>query len=279
MVGIIGVVTILTVLALSLFVTRLATVALVLTGLSEESARFQARSAFTGTGFTTREAEKVVSHPVRRRIIMALMTLRSAGLVTVIISLILSFASATEDDTRLLRLLWLGAGAGSLGLLARSKVVSTYLERLIGWILKRWTDLATRDYISLLKLADEYNIIELEVAEDEWLANKTLADCRLQDEGVTVLGIYRKDGDYVGVPRGRTRIYPGDTLIFYGRGKALNELDNRQAGFSGDLAREQAVDMQRRHMEHQDAQERQHEQRRALESAVQESTECDEAEK
>jgi hypothetical protein len=69
MIGIIGVIAFLTVLALSMLITGLATSALSMTGLSRESARFQARSAFTGTGFTTQEAEKVVNHPVRRRII------------------------------------------------------------------------------------------------------------------------------------------------------------------------------------------------------------------
>ena len=55
------------VLTISLMVTRVATMALVLTGMSREAARFQARSAFSGVGYTTREAEDVVSHPVRRQ--------------------------------------------------------------------------------------------------------------------------------------------------------------------------------------------------------------------
>lgn len=45
----------LVVLVLSLLVTRIATVALTHTGLSREVARFQARSAFSGVGFTTSE--------------------------------------------------------------------------------------------------------------------------------------------------------------------------------------------------------------------------------
>jgi hypothetical protein len=65
MVGIVGIIASLTVLGLSLIITRIATTALSLTGLSWEAARFQARSAFTGTGFTTTEAERVVDHPVR----------------------------------------------------------------------------------------------------------------------------------------------------------------------------------------------------------------------
>jgi hypothetical protein len=56
--GIVGIVALLVVLGLSLVITRIATVALAHTGLSSEAARFQARSAFTGTGFTTSEAEQ-----------------------------------------------------------------------------------------------------------------------------------------------------------------------------------------------------------------------------
>jgi len=100
MLGLVGVIAFLTVLLLSLIITRLAAIALTLTGLSEEAARFQARSAFTGTGFTTSEAEKVVNHPVRRRIIVWLMVARSAGLVTIILSSILSFAGTTGEYAR-----------------------------------------------------------------------------------------------------------------------------------------------------------------------------------
>lgn len=48
MVGIIGIITSLTVLGLSLVIIGLATVSLNLTGLFWETAKFQARSAFTG---------------------------------------------------------------------------------------------------------------------------------------------------------------------------------------------------------------------------------------
>ncbi len=40
-----------------------------MTGLSWDAASFQSYSAFFGVGFTTREAELVVNHPIRRRII------------------------------------------------------------------------------------------------------------------------------------------------------------------------------------------------------------------
>lgn len=70
-----SIVSLLIVLTLSILVTRIATVALAHTGLSRESAKFQARSAFTGVGFTTNESEKVVNHPIRRRILLLRMLL------------------------------------------------------------------------------------------------------------------------------------------------------------------------------------------------------------
>ncbi len=57
-----GIYSLLITLAVSLIVTRIAAVALMSTGLSREAARFKARSAFSGVGFTTSEAETIVYH-------------------------------------------------------------------------------------------------------------------------------------------------------------------------------------------------------------------------
>lgn len=256
MLGLIGVAAMLVVLALSLFITRLATVALVLTGLSEEAARFQARSAFTGTGFTTAEAEKVVDHPVRRRIIMWLMVIRSAGMISIIISLILTFAVQSEDADRIFRLGLLVAGVAGLLILARAKWVNRMLRGLIEAALRRWTSLDARDYVDLLNLSKDYRVQELRVDEGDWLAKKTIGELDLKEEGVTVLGIYRDDGDYVGVPTGDSRVYAGDTLVLYGRVKTLRDLDERRAGWQGDDAHEGARHEQEREIEMQDAEER-----------------------
>ncbi len=267
MAGIIGIIALLTVLALSLVITRLAAVALAMTGLSREAASFQARSAFTGTGFTTGESEKVVNHPVRRRIIMVLMIMRSAGLVTVIISIILSFVGAVQEAERLFRLLWLVGGVVALLILSRLPFVDRGMEKLIGWALHRWTDLDVRDYARLLNLSGEYTVTEMHVDEGDWVEGKELRDCELGGEGVTVLGIERTDGDYVGAPRGSTPVHAGDTLILYGRSDTLEELDRRRGGGAGDVAHAAAVSNQQRHMRAQDAQERRRQEKRRREQA------------
>jgi hypothetical protein len=263
MLGIIGIIAVLTVLGLSLLITRIAATALALTGLSRDAARFQARSAFTGTGFTTREAEKVVDHPVRRRIIMLLMITRSAGIVSIIISLILSFGGSGEQAQKLYRLLWLIMGLVVLWWVASSRHIDRYLNRCIEWAFRKWTHLDTRDYQSLLKLSGEYTVKELAVKKGDWLANKTLRSCRLTEEGVIVLGIYRDNGDYVGAPKADTRIYAGNLLILYGRAANLRELDQRQEDAEGKAAHERAVEEQRRHMAEQEAQEEVHNRRHA----------------
>lgn len=236
----------LTIVALSLLVTKIATMALIHTGLSRESARFQARSAFTGAGFTTQESENVVRHPVRRRIIMLLMLLGNAGFVTAIGSLILTFLGEQRAVSNVSRAAVLAVGATLLWWLAASRLVDRYLSRAIDRALRRWTRLDVTDYAALFHLAGEYRIAELQVGTDDWLEDRSLAGLELNREGILVLGIDRRDGSYLGAPRGATRVHTGDTLILYGRASALAELDERGRGLAGDEAHRRAVAEQER---------------------------------
>ncbi len=241
----ISVISLLVVLTLSILITRIATVALVHTGMSREAARFQARSAFTGVGFTTSEAEQVVNHPVRRRIILLLMLLGNAGIVSAISSLMLTFVNVNTGMPIWARIGVLLAGIAVLWALATSSVVDRWLSLWISWALERWTDLDVRDYEALLQLQGEYEIVEMLVEPGDWWAHKSLAELRLQDEGVLVLGIQRADGRYIGAPRGDTVIEPGDELLLYGREMVLHDLDCRKRGRRGDQAHARMVEIQR----------------------------------
>ena len=238
--------TVVIVVLVSLLIARFATIALTLTGLSRESARFQARSALSGTGFTTSEAETVVNHPVRRRVVMALMLVGSAGLVTVIATLMLSFADAGGRQT-LTRLAVLLAALFGVWLLARSRQVDRLLSRAMAGLISRWTGLDARDYGALLHLSDRYTVGELSVRDDDWVADRTLTELKLRDEGVVVLGITLADGSWIGSPTFETRIRAGDTVVAYGRSGRLIELDARSKGADGDAAHEHAA---REHREH-----------------------------
>jgi hypothetical protein len=233
----------LVVVALSLLVTRVATVILVATGMSRSTARFQARSAFTGSGFTTNESEEVVGHPVRRRVVMTLMLLGNAGIVAVASSLIIGFRSGGR--TQWISILELMVGLGALLALSRSSAVDRRLTRLIRRLLERHTDLATRDLASLLDLTGNYAVGELHLEEGDWLVGRPLGELGLRDEGIAVLGVTRRDGSHLGVPGGWTELGVGDTVVIYGRAEALDELDRRPAGVLGDRRHEAAVEHQR----------------------------------
>ncbi|MFN7141220.1 MAG: TrkA C-terminal domain-containing protein, partial [Limisphaerales bacterium] len=101
-------------------------------------------------------------------------------------------------------------------------------------------------------LAGEYRVVELRVKEEDWLAGKTLAQARLRDEGIVVLGIQRPDGTYLGAPKGDKEIFKGDVLLLYGRVPALEELDRRRCDDLGDREHIEAVDEQQHviHEEH-----------------------------
>lgn len=226
------------IVSISFVIIRVATSALVMTGMARESARFQARSAFLGVGFTTSEAESIVDHPVRRRIAIWLMWLGNAGVVTVLGGLILSFGNGGATLGKLGIIL---GGFVALVLVARSPLVEKPLERLIQRSLHRFGGLDVRDYAGLLHVKGGWTIDELKVEEGDWIAGQTLGALDLRDEGLLVLGIDRADGEYVGTPRGRTVVAVDDTLVIYGQRRRIAELDDRRRGSAGEQAHADAI--------------------------------------
>jgi hypothetical protein len=234
---------------MSLIINRIATIALTLTGMSRASARFQARSALSGTGFTTSEAEGVANHPVRRRIVMILMLTGNAGIVVTIGSLAATTSRSVANRGQGGLPLWatyalIVLAVGGLLYVMGLRPVDRALSRVIRRGLRRYTDLEVRDYEALLEIHGGYTVSELLVRPNDWLADKTLAELRPNDEGVLVLGVQR-DGTYLGAPTGALRIQPGDNVLVYGPSDRVIELDERPAGPEGEERRVAAVEQMR----------------------------------
>lgn len=247
-----GIVLVLVVAMLSLLITRIATIALTATGMARSSARFQARSALSGVGFTTTESEAVVGHPARRRIIMALMLVGSVGLATTIAGLLAGVAGGSPGaGDRLSRAGVLVLGLAAIYAVSASRRVDRWLSTAIGRALARFTTLDVRDYAAILHVSGEYEVKEMVATADAWITDRTLAELRLKDEGILVLGVVKADGAYVGVPTGDTRIERGDTAILYGRDGRFAELTTRMAGRAGDAAHVEAVAEQEDVAEHE----------------------------
>lgn len=229
-----AIILLLLVVLVGLLITRIATAALMATGMSRQYAKFQSRSAFTGVGFTTDEAENVVTHPIRRRVVMVLMLLGNAGIATVIATLLVGFTGAQLGE-QLQRGVVLVAGLAAIWVVASNRRADEILQRFFARILRSRYQLEVQDYAGLLRVGADYAIGELQVQDGDWLADRTLAELRLTDEGVTVLGVER-DGSYFGTPGGDTRLEPGDTLTLYGRDDALKSLDERRRTTGGELS-------------------------------------------
>ena len=240
----ISLISLLVVIFLSILITRIATIALTHTGLTRESAKFQARSALSGAGFTTSESEMVVNHPLRRKIVMFLILIGNAGIVAAMSSLILTFVSGGDQTSLTIRVVFLVAGIVVLWGFASSHWVDRRLSRIIDVLLKRYTKLNITDYASLLHLTGEYRLAELKIKKDDWLDKLELKQARLRDEGVNVLGVRRPDGTYIGNPVGETVLHQGDSLVLYGRIGAIDELDKRKSGTHGNKEHAEAIEEQ-----------------------------------
>jgi len=81
------------ILTILVFIVEVLSIALKLTGLDMDKARFQVISIITGTGFTTKESELISQHSTRRKIAQALMLISYVGyaiLLGLVVNILLS---------------------------------------------------------------------------------------------------------------------------------------------------------------------------------------------
>ncbi len=73
----------------------------------------------------------------------------------------------------------------------------------------------------------------MDVEPDNWLVGRSLAELRLADIGVNVLGIKRVDGAFVGAPVGVAFVRGKDKLIVYGGRDSICRLDRQRGRADG----------------------------------------------
>jgi len=210
------------VILLSALIVKIGSIALRMTGIDRETARFQSLSAFTGTGFTTSEAENIVNHPQRRRVIKTLMVLGNAGIVSAVAMLIISFKGNTlaESLTKLGIL-----GLTGLGILIFSlakgleNIVDTFIEKR----LSRVTHFSMGGFSEVLKLARGYGVFEVTITADHPLAGKKLMDTGLSSRDILVLAI-KRGFSLIPTPKATDVIEPGDKLVCFGMSRNITEV-------------------------------------------------------
>ena len=233
-------------IVLSLLAVRVGTVALVKTGLTRDVAAFQAQSAFMGVGFTTAESESVVGNPVRRRIVRTLMLLGFGAITSTLGTLVVTFAQSGSDLPQGAKILILLSFVLVLALIVHVGPFDRLLDRIISGALERMTSLSTIYLHEVLNLDKGYRVASATVVEASWLADRSLRQLGLADEGVLVLNVQRGGTQVViGTPSARTRLHPGDQVLLYGLEADLADLHHRPSGDAGDQLHAAAVARQR----------------------------------
>ena len=209
------VVPVIVIIVISAFIVKIASVALNLTGLDEKRSFFQALSAFTGTGFTTRDSEMVVNNDVRRKIIMVLMILGNAGLISVITTLMLSFlmgglAPILINISIILLAILLLIGV-SLNKAITRKLTKKIQEKLI-----KSPTFTKRPVEEILRLAEGYGIAEVTLREDSVDIGKALFESSFRQKDILILAIERGTG-VIPAPHASDRLLLNDMLICYGK--------------------------------------------------------------
>ncbi|MBU0759599.1 MAG: hypothetical protein KKC66_04720 [Candidatus Omnitrophica bacterium] len=219
------------ILIVSFIVVRIGAIAFQLTGLEWSLAKFQALSCFTGTGFTTKEAELITGSPQRRSIASVLIVLGHAGLVT----MIATFANTLRPNTILPKfklpflhtmlpsslLPWINLFGIVVSIyivyriFTNTKIALKLTNAIRAQIMKKRI-IKPVSFSELMIATGGYGVSQIEVCKDSPLLDKTLIESDLRKHDITVLAIERK-GEVIPNPEAGLRIVKGDNLICFGQ--------------------------------------------------------------
>jgi hypothetical protein len=199
-------------------IMEIAASALKLTGLDIHTARFQALSALTGTGFTTKETELIMSHRQRRRIIMSLMVVGPIGFITILGSVIFSIA----EDIIIRQFIAIILVFLIILLITRSKKIMAFFHRGVEKQLKKRRYPRRVILEQVLQLSKNYGICEIKIYRHSKYAEKKLSETDFKERGFMVLAIERQDS-LIAVPKGSDVLKDEDILVVFGNLHSLKE--------------------------------------------------------
>jgi hypothetical protein len=211
----------LTILA-SFLVVRAGAIALMMTGIDPQKASFQALSAFTRTGFTTKEAELMLNNPKRRRIITWLIIIGNAGLVAILVT---ATSSITTSQGYQMPITIVGLVVGTYLLYVLIKHTGL-MRSWEGFIQNRliksqvFEETVTED---LLHFIEGYGVVRITVNQNSPLAGHSIRESFSPETQLWIVGIER-DKDWISLPRPREMMKEGDRLVVYGNLSVLKSV-------------------------------------------------------
>lgn len=220
------VIPVIVIIVISALIVKIAAVALNLTGLDEKRSFFQALSAFTGTGFTTRDSELVVNHDIRKRIIMFLMILGNAGLVSVITTLMLSFSKKGSTPI-FINIIIILLSILLIIKISFNKTITRKLTKKIQARLVKSPTFTKRPVEEILRLAKGYGIAEVMLNENCADINKPLFESSFRQKDILILAIERGAG-VIPAPHASDCLLLNDVLICYGKLENISRISEEK---------------------------------------------------
>jgi len=205
-------------LGLWLLLWWVGSIALEATGLERGTARFQALSAFSGTGFTTQEAESIVNHPQRRRIAICLIFLGNAGIVAFLILLVLYIRAGMVWPSLIL----LGIIVGGL-LIIIFALWSGLVDKLTNAVLALIRKGGGAPPLLILQREGDYAVARLRVGEGTHLAGRSVKDAGFARRDIVILTL-TQGKRVLSLPTMNERLQPGDRVLCYGKLSEIKEL-------------------------------------------------------
>ncbi len=195
------------------------------TGLPDDKARFQVLSLLTGTGFTTRESEMLVTSKGRRRLAQITMLFGYVFNITIISAFVNVFLSlkSHQIDNYFISILIPLVIAALIIFLVRVRFVRKRLDRLFQGLAGRFMHLDSVNTILLMDYIGHQSIAQVtlkEVPPD--LAGKTLADSGLRTGYNILVMLVERDGIHVEEAKADTVLRPGDKLTVFGEYKVIS---------------------------------------------------------
>ena len=213
-------------------IVEVLSIALKVTGLDIDKARFQVISIITHTGFTTRESELITQHPTRRRIAMGLMLISYVG-AAVLISIIVN--AFQTQQTFIYFAIYSSVFLLISNLLIRNKFIVTKFERFLEIKLRRRMKIYSKykTVEEVLKLNDEYGVLDFVIGENSMLVGLSLQQAQLKDNYIQVLNIDR-GSHIIHFPKNDFSFMVGDKVLVYGQIDRINEFIIKQTFINND---------------------------------------------
>lgn len=172
-------------------VVNICSILLRLTGMPIKKARFQVVSLLTSTGFTTRESEMVVQHPVRRKIASWLMIVSYVSTAT-FISFFVTMISDTVTGIGFFVVI--AALVTTNFVLRRTKTIERLELKLENVVLKSkiWEKLNSEN-LTLITNTKGYGIYQIYLPKNSKIIGKSILESGLKDLEIEVLNIDKGD--------------------------------------------------------------------------------------